>query len=68
MEFKIAVIGRRLFGDLGLIFKEPGMAPQNEIGFRDDTLKKLLKSSPTNAHIESVRGIFIRNREKTAKL
>lgn len=36
MEFKIAVIGSKMYGDLGLIIKDPKRPPQIEKGFRDD--------------------------------
>lgn len=42
MEFKIAVIGTKMYGDLGLIIKDPSRPPQTEKGFRDDTLKRLV--------------------------
>jgi len=35
MEFKIAVIGRKMYGDLGLIINDPKRPPQNNKGFRD---------------------------------
>jgi hypothetical protein len=35
MEFKIAVIGDKMFGDLGLIIKDPLKPPQTEKGFKD---------------------------------
>jgi hypothetical protein len=36
MEFKIAVIGSKMYGDLGLIIKDPKRPPQEEKGFRDE--------------------------------
>lgn len=42
MEFKIAVIGSRMYGDLGLIINDPLKPPQSEKGFRDDVLTKLV--------------------------
>ena len=42
MEFKIAVIGKRMFGDLGLILNDPSVPPQAEKGFNDNKLKALL--------------------------
>lgn len=42
MEFKIAVIGNKMFGDLGLISNDPNRPPQAQKGFRDDNLTKLL--------------------------
>ena len=35
MEFKIAVIGRKLYGDLGLIINDPNRPPQANKGFLD---------------------------------
>ena len=35
MEFKIAVIGNKMFGDLGLIIKAPLRPRQTEKGFKD---------------------------------
>nr|VVW88995.1 unnamed protein product [Nymphaea colorata] len=35
MEFKIAVIGRKLFGDVGLIANDSERPPQVEKGFID---------------------------------
>ena len=36
MEFKIAVIGSKLYGDLGLVIKDPRRPPQTLKGFHDD--------------------------------
>ena len=36
MEFKIAVIGTKLYGDLGLVIKDPKRPPQTLKGFHDD--------------------------------
>ena len=49
MEFKIAVIGNRMFGDLGLILNDPSRPPQSEKGFRDDKLTHLLESGSNEA-------------------
>lgn len=35
MEFKIAVIGSKMYGDLGLIIKDPTRPPQSSKGFED---------------------------------
>jgi len=35
MEFKIAVIGKKMYGDLGLIIKDANRPPQTEKGFHD---------------------------------
>lgn len=36
MEFKIAVIGRKMYGDLALINKHINAPPQAEKGFHDE--------------------------------
>lgn len=41
MEFKIAVIGTRMFGDLGLIAND--IPVQDEKGFQDPKLKALIE-------------------------
>lgn len=38
MEFKIAVIGTKMYGDIGLIVNDPSRPPQTEKGFHDSTL------------------------------
>jgi hypothetical protein len=38
MEFKIAVIGQKIYGDLGLIVKDPSRPPQTQKGFHDADL------------------------------
>ncbi len=38
MEFKIAVIGSRMYGDLGLIINDPNRPPQINKGFLDKDL------------------------------
>ncbi len=40
MEFKIAVIGKNVYGDVGLI---AGGSGGEEVGFHDDRLKQLLQ-------------------------
>lgn len=35
MEFKIAVIGKKMYGDLGLVIKDVNRPPQKEKGFHD---------------------------------
>ena len=61
MEFKLAVIGNRMFGDVGLIMNNPNFPPQEEKGFHDDKLKALLQtgtgSEPLNPKIS------VRNRD-----
>lgn len=45
MEFKIAVIGQKMYGDLGLILNDPLRPPQSQKGFHDDILSKLILNS-----------------------
>lgn len=42
MEFKIAVIGQRMYGDLGLILNDPTRPPQDQKGFKDSELTRLV--------------------------
>lgn len=42
MEFKIAVIGSKLYGDLGLVIRDPKRPPQTAKGFNDDDLKNIV--------------------------
>lgn len=53
MEFKIAVIGNKMFGDLGLIMNDPSRPPQTEKGFRDDKLEKLLTQGEGNSNLDT---------------
>ena len=53
MEFKIAVIGNKMFGDLGLIMNDPNFPPQAEKGFRDDKLTQLLETGFGNESLSS---------------
>lgn len=53
MEFKIAVIGNKMFGDLGLILNDPSRPPQTEKGFRDDKLQKLLIQGEGNSNLDT---------------
>ena len=48
MEFKIAVVGKKMFGDLGLIMNDPNYPPQTEKGFKDEKLTKLLENGSGN--------------------
>ena len=48
MEFKIAVIGTKLYGDLGLIIKDPRRPPQTLKGFHDDELSNLITKGANN--------------------
>ena len=59
MEFKIAVIGSKMYGDLGLIMKDPNRPPQAEKGFRDDSLTKLIDTGAGDdrlSHPISIKG------------
>jgi hypothetical protein len=38
MEFKIAVIGKQIYGDIGLVINDPNRPPQAEKGFHDKEL------------------------------
>lgn len=60
MEFKIAVIGQKMYGDLGLIIKDPLRPPQVEKGFRDDELKGLIDKGANNIPVNDV---FVKNKE-----
>ncbi len=59
MEFKIAVIGQRMFGDLGLIINDPKRPPQVEKGFFDNDLTGLLTK---NIGDNEINGIYARDR------
>lgn len=52
MEFKIAVIGTKMYGDLGLIIDDPQRPPQVEKGFRDDELTKLVEKGVGDKQLE----------------
>jgi hypothetical protein len=60
MEFKIAVIGKKMYGDLGLIIKDPLRPPQKEKGFNDTELTELIKSGKNNMIVNDV---FVKNKE-----
>lgn len=59
MEFKIAVIGQKIFGDLGLIVKDPARPPQTEKGFHDGDLTALLDKGVNNT---AVNDVFVRSK------
>lgn len=61
MEFKIAVIGSHLFGDLSLISNKEGDSKPKHKGFRDDALKKMLANGSGDGGLYSE--IIVRNRE-----
>ena len=44
MEFKIAVIGQKMYGDLGLVINDPLRPPQKEKGFHDNELYDLVNN------------------------
>jgi magnesium-transporting ATPase (P-type) len=54
MEFKIAVIGQKIFGDLGLIVNDPTRPPQTEKGFHDEELTALLEKGMHNGQIKNI--------------
>jgi hypothetical protein len=60
MEFKIAVIGQRMFGDIGLIINDPLRLPQKEKGFHDDDLKGLIEKGLNNLPVNDV---FVKSKE-----
>ena len=60
MEFKIAVIGRRLYGDLGLILNDPNVPPQDSKGFQDHSLTALVQQGTNNKEVVDV---FAKDRE-----
>lgn len=54
MEFKIAVIGTKMFGDLGLVIKDPKRPPQTEKGFHDEELYNLVNKGANNHSINEI--------------
>ena len=44
MEFKIAVVGTKMYGDIGLISDDPSVPKQLTKGFRDDDFKKMIRA------------------------
>lgn len=54
MEFKIAVIGKKLYGDLGLIINDPNRPPQTNKGFLDKQLEDLIKKNQNNIPVSDV--------------
>lgn len=60
MEFKIALIGRKYYGDIGLI--APEVPIQKGSGFEDANLQALIAKGANNEYIPS---FFVKNREKT---
>ena len=42
MQFKIAVIGSQMYGDLGLVIKNRDRPPQTAKGFHDDDLRNII--------------------------
>ena len=47
MEFKIACVGTKMYGDLALISNDPDAPKQQEKGFRDDDFKKMIRAPDT---------------------
>jgi len=60
MEFKIAVIGSKMYGDLGLIIKDHNYPPQTEKGFHDETLNGLINKGTDNI---PVNDLIVKDRE-----
>ena len=60
MEFKIAVIGKKIFGDLGLIIDDPARPPQTDKGFHDADLTALMDKALNNS---AVSDVFVRSKE-----
>ncbi len=60
MEFKIAVIGKKMFGDLALIADDPNKSTQTAKGFHDKNLEDLISKGMNNIGINDV---FVRNKE-----
>lgn len=60
MEFKIAVIGNKMFGDLGLVIKDPSRPPQIEKGFHDDELRDIIMNGKGNF---GVRDVLVKDRD-----
>jgi hypothetical protein len=59
MEFKIAVIGNRMYGDLGLIINDSSRPPQTEKGFHDEDLNRLIWKGDNSLPINN---IFVKNK------
>ena len=60
MEFKIAVIGNKLYGDIGLVIKDPNRPPQQFKGFRDMELENLINKGTGNF---AVNDVVVKDRE-----
>lgn len=54
MEFKIAVIGNKMYGDLGLVINDPARPPQQEKGFHDEELRNMILKGSGNFAIKDV--------------
>lgn len=65
MEFKIAVIGRKLYGDLGLVIKDSNRPPQTNKGFLDKQLTDLIFKGQNNI---AVNDVFVKNREGNSSI
>jgi magnesium-transporting ATPase (P-type) len=60
MEFKIAVIGSKMYGDLGLVIKDPSRPPQSEKGFHDEELRQMVSKGNGNY---AVKDMTIKDRD-----
>lgn len=60
MEFKIAVIGSKMYGDLGLVIKDPSRPPQSEKGFHDEELRQMVTKGNGNY---AVKDMTIKDRD-----
>ena len=61
MEFKIAVIGAQMFGDLSIFSRGGGISVKGSKEFKDQTLKKLLAYGVGNRDINP--SIVVKDRE-----
>ena len=48
MQFKIACIGSKMYGDMTLLSKNPNLKGGKEKGFKDQRLKALLETGVGN--------------------
>lgn len=54
MEFKIAVIGKKMYGDLGLIIKDSNRPPQTQKGFCDQQLTNLIAKGVNSSPVSDI--------------
>lgn len=64
MEFKIAVIGKQLYGDLGLVIDDPARPPQAEKGFHDRELEAMMRVNGKPNVEKLYTPISVKDREK----